>query len=637
MFVRKSTRRYKGKTYTNYLLVESFRTEKGPRQRVLCSLGDLGARSREDWLKLARRVESALTGKEELLESGDPEVDEVVARARASGASAGGPPTPPPPGRGGQRSSPSEDGDLVRVHVDRVTTEDHRVAGPVHVGYQFWQRLGFDSILENAGLSARARTITCVMVLNRLVHPGSEHAMPDWIRSTALAELLDCDFESLADDALYRNLDRLHPRRETIEAALAERERTLFNLDQTFILYDLTSTYFEGLANGNPKAQRGYSRDHRPDCKQVVIALALGREGFPKCHEVFEGRTVDNQTVGEILDQLDRRVGLKPGQTVVVDRGMAYDDNLAEIRSRGLHYLVAARHPERNLWLAEFDDDIEGFEDVKRTPSPLNPAQKKSQIRVKLGRINDETYVMCHSTERIAKDRAIREKHEQRLLAELKQLEARGKAGKLVDELKVHQRIGRLKERYPRVARYYAMSFDAATHLFSYTLDEERRAKAEKLDGCYLLRTDREDITAPEAWETYTLLTRVESAFRAMKSPLAERPVFHQVERRVDTHIFLCILAYHLLVAIEKTLLDAGHNTSWATVREALKTHQVSTTVLPTDTGDVLRIRRASTPEPAHRELYRLLGIPPEVMAPKKTWSTPPAPETPRERQDAQL
>ena len=297
MFVRKSTRRYKGKTYTNYLLVESFRTEKGPRQRVLCSLGDLGARSREDWLKLARRVESALTGKEELLESGDPEVDEVVARARASGASAGGPPTPPPPGRGGQRSSPSEDGDLVRVHVDRVTTEDHRVAGPVHVGYQFWQRLGFDSILENAGLSARARTITCVMVLNRLVHPGSEHAMPDWIRSTALAELLDCDFESLADDALYRNLDRLHPRRETIEAALAERERTLFNLDQTFILYDLTSTYFEGLANGNPKAQRGYSRDHRPDCKQVVIALALGREGFPKCHVLSDTYTSRATTV----------------------------------------------------------------------------------------------------------------------------------------------------------------------------------------------------------------------------------------------------------------------------------------------------------------------------------------------------
>lgn len=635
MFVRKATRQYKGKTYTNYLLVESFRTEKGPRQRVICSLGDLSPRSREEWLKLARRVETALAGKEELFEPGDPEVEEVVARARAGASSAGTP--PPPPGRSRPRST-AADGDLVRVHVDRVTTEAHRVAGPVHVGHQFWRRLGLDAILESAGLSARARTITCAMVLNRLVEPGSEHAMPAWIRSTALAELLDCDFEMLADDSLYRNLDRLYPRRASIEAALAERERTLFNLDQTYILYDLTSTYFEGLANGNPKAQRGYSRDHRPDCKQVVIALALGREGFPKCHEVFEGRTVDNQTVGEILDQLDRRVGLKPGQTVVVDRGMAYDDNLAEIRSRGLHYLVAARHPERNMWLAEFGDDIEGFEEVDRTPSPLNPAQKKSQIRVKLGRINDETYVMCHSTERIAKDRAIREKHEQRLLVELKKLEARGKAGKLVDERKVHQRIGRLKERYPRVARYYLMSFDAGTHQFSYTLDEERRGRAEKLDGCYLLRTDREDITAPEAWQTYTLLTRVEGAFRAMKSPLAERPVYHQVERRVDTHIFLCVLAYHLLVAIEKTLLDAGHHTSWATVRDTVATHQVSTTVLPTDTGDVLRIRRASTPEPAHRELYRLLGIPQDVMRPKKTWSTPEEEAAaPQEHQDARL
>jgi transposase len=281
--------------------------------------------------------------------------------------------------------------------------------------------------------------------------------MPDWIRSTALGDILGVDFSSLVDDPLYRNLDRLHPNRAAIESALVERERQLFQLDATVYLYDLTSTYFEGQAKRNPKAKRGYSRDKRPDCKQVVVGLVVGREGFPIAHEIFAGNVQDRQTLGQMLDLLQKRVGLPAGSTVVVDRGLAYADNLAEIRRRQLHYVIAGRHPERDRWLDEFEEP-EGFELVPRQPSPRNPFQKKTVIRVKSVRDGDELVVLCTSEERVAKDRAIREKQEQRLIADLALLQQRVEKGRLKREVAIGEAIGRLKERYCRVARYYAIS-----------------------------------------------------------------------------------------------------------------------------------------------------------------------------------
>jgi transposase len=611
MFIRKATRKYKDRTYTNYLLVESVHTPQGPRQKVLCSLGDLSPRPAEAWLRLAHKVEDALVGQASLLESADAEVAQIVRQVRQRQARR-------TPARRAQPASAADD--LVAVRADRVRIERPRTAGPVHVGYEFWKRLGLDEILRGLGFHPRAMQLTCAMTLNRLVHPGSEHAMPDWIRATALEDIVGVDFESLADDALYRNLDRLHPERAAIEAALVERERSLFNLEPTVFFYDLTSTYFEGQALANPKAKRGYSRDKRPDCKQVVVGLVIGREGFPIAHEIFAGNVQDRQTLAHMLDLLAKRVGLAPGTTVVVDRGMAYADNLAEIKARQLHYMIAARQPERDAWLDEFED-AEGFEEVLRKPSPRNPCQKKSTVRVKRRQRDGETFILCTSSERVAKDRAIREKQEGRFLADLAKLQKRIDAGRLVREVAIGEAIGRLKERYPRVARYHLVTFDGQQRRLMHQPEVEKKAKAELLDGGYLLRTDRANLTGPEAWLLYMTLTRAESAFRSMKSPLAERPIFHHLEQRVETHIFLCLLAYHLLVAIETTLLGQGLHTSWATVRETLATHQVVTIVLPTDRHGSLKIRKGSHPEPQHLELYRLLSIPAEMMKPRKTWT----------------
>jgi transposase len=613
MFLRRTTRTHKGRTYVNYQLVESVRTPKGPRQNTICSLGDLGPGSREEWAKRARKLEHAVAGQEDLLERSDPEVDRVLEKAKAKRA-ADAQRTAQMPGLG------SDDGGLITVDPKRITTEHHREAGTVHVGYQFWERIGLDEILEQQGLPERVRQLACAMTLNRLIHPVSENAMPAWIRRTALADILERDFDGLGEHSLYRVLDALHPHRGAIETALVERERSLFNLDPTVYLYDLTSTYFEGLAAANPKAKRGHTRDGRPDCKQVVIGLVVGREGFPICHEVFAGNTQDVTTLETMLDRLAARGCLTAGATIVMDRGMASAENIALLESRKLHYIIASRQSERDRWLASFADDV-AFTQVIRQPSPTNPNQKKTRVDVQLVRSEGCNYVLCRSEQRIAKDKAIREKHEQRLIADLEKLSKRIASRKLTEAKKIDEAIGRLKERYPRVARFYELSFDAKSKSFAYKKLDTKYQVAQQLDGTYLLKTDRTDISADEGWRIYSLLSRAEDAFRDMKSPLAERPIFHHLEHRVESHVFVCLLAFHLLVAIEKTLLDEGVHTSWATVREVLKTHQVSTVVLPTINGRCLSIRMGATPDPEVKDLYKRLHVPEKVITPVRRWS----------------
>jgi transposase len=605
MYIRKTAKTHKGKTYNNYLLVESISTPQGPRQKILCSLGSLAPAPREHWLNLARRLQASLAGQLSLTTT-DASLETIVEK-----------------GRRGRRSRPAASRTkadaAVAIDSERVSLEEAREAGAVHVGHQMWQQVGLNEILGSAGLSPRACRLSEAMTLNRLIAPLSEHAMPDWIRSTALADLVGTDFSGLNDEALYRNLDRLHPHRELIERELAEREKSLFSLDDTLYLYDLTSTYFEGQAESNPQAKRGYSRDQRPDCKQVLVGLVLDGEGFPKAHEVFEGNRQDRSTVKEMLESLEKRTGKKPGSTVVVDRGMAYDENLEQIQAHGHHYIVAGRPPERNAWLEEFENDDE-WEEVMRTPSPRNASQKKSQVRIKRRQKGNEVYLLCVSAGREQKDRAIREKQEQRLKKDLEALKTRVEQGHLKRTEKIHEAMGRLKERYPRVARYYRIEYDAERTSFSWQEDIDKKAIAEKLDGGYVLKTDRQDMTADEIWRTYMLLTRVEAAFRGMKSPLRERPIFHHLQDRTQTHIFLCVLAYHLLVAIEKRFLDGGIHTSWSTLRQQLRTHQVVTVVLPTTDGKILKIRKATTPEPVHKQIYATLKIPMDPMKPVKTW-----------------
>lgn len=596
MFLKPTRKTVRGKTYTNHLLVESISTPKGPRHRTICSLGSLEPAPRQHWLALAHKLGAALSGQQSLLP--DAQLDSLRPQIQT-------------------KARPGPQPELVSVVPEEIEIQESREAGAVYVAHQMWRRLRLDAILRQAGLSPRARLLSEVMTINRLVAPASEHAMPDWVRRTALADLLRCDFTLLNDDALYRNLDRLHPQRVLIEGELAGRERELFQLAESIYLYDLTSTYFEGQALRNPKAKRGHSRDKRPDCKQVVVGLVVDGDGFPKAHEVFEGNRNDSTTVEEMLAALEKRVGRKAGATVTVDRGMAYEKNIQQIRRRGYHYLVAARPEERWQHELEFAEET-GWEEVLRQPSPTNPCQEKTQVWIKPCVAGEEVHLLCLSEPRQQKDRAIRELQQKRLLAALEKLSRRiaKRKKKPLTEAEVHQAIGRLRERYSRVGRYYRVLYDAERRALSWQEEAELKRRAERLDGSYVLKTDRQDMTPEEIWRSYILLTSVEFAFRAMKSPLMERPIFHHLVHRVETHIFLCVLAYHLLVAIEKAFLAQDIHTSWASLRQQLATHQVFTVVVPTSDGQEIRIRKAGTPEPEHRRIYQVLGIPDKIVEP---------------------
>ena len=599
MFIKRTAKTVKGKTYYNHLLVESITTPKGPRHHTVCSLGSLDPGPKEEWMSLAKKLQAALSGQQTLFD--DPKIAEFAKQLRLPI----------------QDATPEA---AIKVDPKKVTVEEVREAGAVHVAHQMWNKLGVGEVLQEAGLSERGCKLTELMTINRLVEPASEHAAADWVHRTALPDILGEDFSTLSDESLYRNLDRLHPHREKIEKGLAERERSLFNLEDSIFLYDLTSSYFEGECLLNEQAKLGYSRDKRPDCKQVVVGLVLGKEGFPIGHEVFDGNRNDSTTVSDMLDLLEARVGKRSGATVVVDGGMSSQENLDLLKERGYHYVVACKRQERANFFDEFVSQ-DGWENLVREPSPTNPCQKKSVVRVKASRTDGGgMYALCIGEERIQKDRAIREKQESKLVADVTKLQDRVTSGKLKDRNKIYESIGRLKERYSRAARYYKIDFDPKSHVVTCLEDKHKKEKAESLDGGYVLRTSRDDLSESEVWRIYSLLTRVESAFRDMKSPLMERPIFHHLKNRVQTHIFICVLAYHLLIAIETTCRAKALHTSWETLRKQLSTHQVMTVVLPTTDGRILKIRKASTPEETHKNIYTVLGIPEQIIAPVKTW-----------------
>jgi transposase len=605
LFIKRTKRTLRGKTYTNHLLVESVATERGPRHRVICSLGSLGPTPKAQWLKLARHLQDSLGGQESFLEH-SAEEQALVQKATLAA----------------QGKKKRNAGDDIRIDLEEVEVEEARQAGAVYVGHQIWQRLGLDQILAGVGFSHKSCLLTQVMTLNRLIEPSSELAISEWVARSALSDILKEDFRHLNEDRLYRNMDRLYGKRGPMEAALCAKEKTLFSLKESILLYDLTSTYFEGLCLSNPKAKRGYSRDSRPDCKQVVVGLVLDGEGFPKAHEIFAGNRSDSTTVADMLAVLQKRVGKTKDATVVVDRGMAKPENLATIQAAGYHWLVAAPQPERVCYFDQYEEQT-GWQEVVREASPRNEGQHKVRVLVKPAHSPDgsQSIALCWSEGRTQKDRAIRQKQEIRFLADVEKLGKRIALGRLRTAAKIYEAIGRLKERYPRVARYYHLAYDEQQPELSCTEDLERKQKAQSLDGSYLLKSSRNHLSAEDIWRTYLLLTRVEAAFRAMKSPLSERPIFHHLERRVETHIFLCVLAYHLLVCIERAFLEQGIHTSWETLRTQLSTHHVVTVRLPSTDGRALIIRRDTRPEQIHRDIYRVLRVPERIMSPIKRWA----------------
>jgi len=585
MFLRSNHRIKDGKDHTYWSLVETVRTPDGPRQRTLCYLGELNGSAQARWLKTI----------EVFNEQGEAEQLKLFPS---------------------HIEPPEDDPQVARVLLNKVRLERTRQFGACYLGLELWKRLELDHFFEEAIDEAPADVpwsrIAALLTINRLCAPGSELAVEQrWYPSTALDDLLGIEEGKINDTRLYRCLDQILPHKTKLEGHLKERYGSLFGAEFDVLLYDLTSTYVEGAAEDNPMMRRGYSRDHRPDCEQMVIALIVNSEGFPFSYETFDGNRADVSTVETILRMVERKYG-KARRIWIFDRGIVSEENLAAIRKRGGQYLVGT--PRRQM--KRFEAEL-----VKEDWTRVRPEVEVKKVAIPQG---EETYILCRTAGRREKEKAIRERFCSRMEEALKRLEKTMATGRLKNRHLMERRLGKIQARHPSVNDLYEISLreTGAGVRLSWHMREDRRRWHESREGAYLLRTNLQAETPEELWSKYMQLTEAEASFRALKSELSIRPLFHQKERRVKAHVMVAFLGYALWVTLKHLLqrrpalipkpatADVG-NTQPLTPMQALallsKLHS-GDIVLPTTDGREIRLRRVTEPTAEQKSLLDLLG-----------------------------
>jgi transposase len=494
MFLRSHGRKKDGKEHTYWSLVETVRTPDGPRQKTLCYLGELNSSAQARWLSTVEVFNEQ--GETEQLKLFPSHVE-------------------PPP----------DDPQVARVVLNKVRLERTRQFGACFLGLELWQRLELDRFFEQAVDGETADVpwsrIVALLAINRLCAPGSELAIEQrWYPSTAMDDLLKIDDGKINDTRLYRCLDRILPHKTKLERHLKNRYGELFGAEFDVLLYDLTSTYVEGAADKNPMVRRGYSRDHRPDCEQLVIALIVNNEGFPFSYETFDGNRTDVSTMETILRMVERKYG-KARRIWVFDRGIVSEENLAAIRKRGGQYLTGTPRSQMKQFEAEL---------LKEDWTRVRPEVEVRKVAIPQG---EETYILCRTAGRKEKEKAIRNRFSSSMEKALHGLEKTIAAGRLKDRNKMERRLGKIQARHPQVNDLYDVALkDTAegVRLF-WQIKEDRKNWRESREGAYLLRTNLQAETAEELWAKYMQLTEAEASFRALKSELSIRPLFHQLEK----------------------------------------------------------------------------------------------------------
>jgi len=586
MFIRTVHKRNKSskKLYKYQQLVESIRTDKGVRQKLILSVGVLEL-PKEQWPRLANRIKAIIHNQQTLFK----ETTEIEQLARKFAQQII------------QKHALilDEDGEQFET-VDVRSLQNHRVRriGAERLGLEFFKKLQLHNCLKECGLSKRQIEIAMLLIIGRLVHPGSERHLHGWAQHiSGLDELLDTDFSHLSLNSLYKVSDILFENKTTIEVHLRQRENDLFSLNETIILYDLTNTYLEGIAASNAKAKFGRSKEKRKDCRLLTLGLVIDSKGFPKISQVFAGNQSEPETLLNMiktLHQQDPTNTTKP--TIVIDAGIATDDNLMALKEDGYHYIAVSRK--------KFDvPDTENAIVIKQT--------KKNTVEAKRIVGDDEIVLYCKSLLKREKERSmqgrLQQNFEEQLLALSKSIHKKG-GTKRYD--KVLLRVGRLKEKYKQIARFYQIHVEERDGFaIRVTWDYLKEQAQQRFSGAYFLRTDRTDLSEKTIWSIYVMLTQVEDAFRTLKTDLQLRPVFHQKEHRSEAHIFITLLAYHLLHSIRCYLKQKDIRLSWGKLRDRMSTHCRITNRLNTRAGDTLFIRKCSQPEDFHKMIYDALGL----------------------------
>jgi len=580
MFLRRYERKKNGKGHVYWALGESIRTARGSRQKVVAYLGDLKKREQTGWAALGRRLDKK--------DRPDPSLFD--------------PPAYP---------EPAEDLELVRIKGVRL--ERQRDFGDVWLGWGLWRLLKLDELLAGRMESGVEHVpwpvVAAILTIARFCEPSSElHIADAWFRRTALEDLLGVTVEQIHHRRLYDGLDQLLPHKEAIEQHLKERLGDLFDLKYELLLYDVTSSYFEGEAAGNPLAQRGSSRDSRPDCQQVCIGLVVTDDGIPLGYEVFAGNTNDSKPVRDIVKAMEDKYG-RAERIWVMDRGLVSEDNLAFLRERGGSYIVGT--PKAMLrrfeqYLTEKDGhEVQAGVEVKLVPGPGG----------------DETFILARSADRREKEKAMHTRFLERFEAGLTRLQQTAEKGLLRDPTIAHERLGRLKERCWRAAGACEVKVapiptptSKATLSITWTRNERWKEWSALSEGCYLLRTNLTETDPAVLWERYIQLTEAEWAFRITKDELEIRPIGHHKEERVKAHILVCFLAYALWKTLAQWMRASRLGDAPRTLLMELAKIKSGDVVLPTvrrdgQPGRAVRVRCVTVPDKAQKVLLNHLGL----------------------------
>jgi transposase len=518
---------------------------------------------------------------------------------------------------------------MVAVRLKGVRVENSRQFGAVYLALVLWRVCRLDQFAA-AHLPVGKEAVpwdkmAAVLVAARLCEPSSElHIAEDWYRRTALSDLLQLADAQVNKDRLYRALDQLLPHKAALEAHLSKRVGELFAVDNEVLLYDVTSTYFEGQAEGNPQARRGHSRDHRPDCKQVCIALVVTFDGFPLGYEVFAGNTNDATTVRTIVETMEARHGTV-GKVWIMDRGMASRDNVDWLRATGWRYILGTPKSALRKWAPALAEKAHWRE-------------IRDGIEVKLCAAADgeaETFILCRSRDRVEKEKAMHERFSDRIAQALAKLQGRiAKSKKRLNRDAVNRQIGRLLQRNQRAAARFAIALKDAGNPAGFVLDvsvqDDFDQWAALSEGAYLLRSNVTDWSDEKLWRAYIQLTQAEAAFRIQKDQLSIRPIWHQREDRVQAHILVCFLAFVLWKTLELWQQRAGLGNSPRTLLEELARIQAHDVILPTHTHGELRLRCVTQPDAAQAALLDRLGIvlPKRIRLPEFAADTAALPTT---------
>jgi transposase len=579
MFLKRCARKKNGKLHTYWQLVESYRTPRGPRHRVVAYLGELDASEHRGWGRLALHLDGKAAVKAQqlmLFDTVDTHNNDPVPQ-------------------------------YVEVDLKDVRVEQTRDFGDVFLALTLWRIMGFDELFSKNLPAGREEVswslMACVLTIARFVEPDSElHVEDTWYRRTALGQMLAVAAGKVNASRLYRTLDTILPLKSDIETHLKQRVGELFSPDFDLLLYDVTSTYFEGQAKANPQAKHGYSRDHRGDCKQVCIGLVATQDGFPLAYEVFSGNRADVTTVEEMVEIMESKYG-RARRIWVMDRGMVSEDNLQFLRNRDGFYLVGT---PRGM--------LKRFE-VYLLDSDWSKVQEGIEVKLVSSLNGGETFVLCRSADRREKEKAIHERFAERIESGLSKLDKELKrARKKRDRAVLERRIGRLLGKNSRAAGGFKIKVVEdktcpASLQLRWCRIEAWRQWSSLSEGCYLLRTNLTEQSPEKLWQTYMQLTDVEAVFRTGKSDLKIRPIWHQLEHRVQGHILFSFLAYALWKTLQIWMERSGLGRGVRTVIEEFARLKANDVILKTSAGREIKLCCITQPDPAQRALLDRMGL----------------------------